>query len=200
MKKKMICLTGGPGGGKTKLIEELTHDSATAEKYAALPEAIHFMGRAGFSPAERVFQRKIVFLQMALEDGIRHALKNESCSAILCHRGSLDPLAYWTDRGWREEEFFTYTNTSRGDHYQRYSAVLHLVTAADGAQDHYTRWPAAHRPETPEAAVRIDRLLHQAWRGHPCYFQIDNAGRNWDEKSALARRLLSRIIADQEYG
>lgn len=194
----IFCLTGGPGGGKTRLIEELIHPSTGAEKYAALPEAIRLMGGVGVSPQEKLFQRAMVHLQMALEDGMQRALKNEPYSAILCHRGSLDPLAYWIDHGWREEEFFAYTGTSREDHYQRYTAVLHLVTAAEGAEEYYTRWPPhAHRPETSEEAIHLDHLLHQAWRDHPHYYRIDNQGRNWDQKAALARNSLSSLVARQ---
>lgn len=199
-KPQLLCLTGGPGGGKTRLLEELIHPSTGAEKYAALPEAIRLMGGVGVSPQEKLFQRAMVHLQMALEDGMRHALNNEPYSAILCHRGSLDPLAYWIDRGWQKEEFFSYTGTSREDHYQRYTAVLHLVTAADGAEEHYTRWPKAHRPETIKDAVRLDRLLHQIWQGHRNYYRIDNAGQNWDQKAAKARNYLSSLLTRERQG
>ncbi len=35
--------------------------------------------------------------------------------------------------------------------------VLHLQTAAIGAEAHYRRFPDAHRPETPEQSVPIHR-------------------------------------------
>jgi hypothetical protein len=166
-KRPAIVLTGGPGGGKTTLIEELSRDPAWAVRFAALPEAIFLMRHVGISPREKLFQRVMVHLQMALEDGLDRALGLDNGRAILCHRGSLDPLAYWLDRGWPEEEFFVYTGTTREEHYRRYTAVVHLVTAADGAEEHYARWPEAHRPEQIEDAVRLDGLLHQVWRDHP---------------------------------
>jgi hypothetical protein len=103
------------------------------------------MRHIGISSREKLFQRVMVYLQMALEDGLVRALNPDDPRAILCHRGSLDPLAYWLDRGWQEEEFFTFTGTTLEMHYQRYAAVLHLVTAADGAIAHYKRWSDAHR-------------------------------------------------------
>ena len=189
-----IVLTGGPGGGKTTLINELSHEPAWAGRFASLPEAISLMGNTGVSPSERLFQRLMVHLQMALEQGLMRALEGEKARLILCHRGSLDPLAYWLERGWPEAEFFEYTQTTRADHYRRYAAVIHLVTAADGAEHAYQRWPEAHRPETPQAAIRIDRLLEHAWGAHPRYLRIGNAGLDWPAKSARARQFLEEFF------
>jgi len=95
------------------------------------------------------------------------------------HRGSLDPLAFWLQRGWSEREFFAFTDTRLEEHYLRYAAVLHLVTCADGAPWAYTRWPDTHRPEAPEDALRLDSWLQQIWGGHPHYVRLDNVGRDW---------------------
>ncbi len=189
-----FVLTGGPGGGKTTLINELTCDPLWAGQCAALPEAISLMCDIHISPCEKLFQRIMVHLQMALEDGLKRALEPEDGYLILCHRGSLDPLAYWLDRGWSESEFFAYTETCREHLYRRYTAVIHLVTAADGAPNYYKRWPDAHRPETPEQAVHLDRLLEQVWCGHPHYFRLDNIGRDWATKSAEAKRILEETV------
>lgn len=72
--------------------------------------------------------------------------------------------------------------------------MIHLVTAADGAAAHYRRWPEAHRPETIEDAIRLDRLLEQAWSGHPHYYRIDNVDRGWTAKAAVAQALLARYL------
>jgi hypothetical protein len=160
---------------------------------AALPEAIFAMRHFGISSRERLFQRVMVHMQMAMEDGLDRALGSDDPRAILCHRGSLDPLAYWLDRGWPEEEFFAFTGTQREAHYRRYTAVLHLVTAADGAPEAYTRWPQAHRPEQIEDAIRLDRLLHQVWRDHPRYYRLDNVGRDWAAKSREAQEILAGL-------
>jgi len=73
--------------------------------------------------------------------------------------------------------------------------VIHLVTAADGAAEHYRRWPEAHRPETVEDAIRLDRLLERVWSNHPRYCRIDNTGRDWIAKAAVARAVLAAIVA-----
>ena len=190
----MIALTGGPGGGKSSLIEDLRQHPDWKDRFVALPEAAQYARFVNISPAEKLFQRVIVRLQMGLEDGLEGALDTGDTRIMLCHRGSLDALAFWKQRGWSEEEFFTFTGTTLEDHYQRYTAVIHLVTSADGVPAAYTRWPQAHRPEEADEAIRLDRWLQQAWGGHPKYFCIDNARRDWPAKARQAFAILADLV------
>ena len=73
----------------------------------------------------------------------------------------------------------------------RYDQVVHLVSAANGAEEHYTRWSklgckASHifnlfrsnnksRTEDIDLAKTNDRLVGEAWVGHPYYELIDNS-------------------------
>ena len=57
----------------------------------------------------------------------------------------------------------------------RYDAVFHLVTAADGAVEHYTLSNNTARTETPQEAIDCDRKLISAWCGHPHLRVIDNS-------------------------
>lgn len=50
---------------------------------------------------------------------------------------------------------------------RRYEAVIHLMTAAEGAEDFYTSENNAARYESLEEARRIDKRLINAWVGHP---------------------------------
>jgi len=131
---------------------------------------------------------------MGLEDGLDRALGPADSRFIICHRGSLDPLAFWLQRDWPEDEFLAFTGTTLEDHYRRYVAVIHLVTSADGVPWAYTRWPQAHRPEEAEDAICLDRWLQRAWGGHPRYFCIDNEERDWPAKSREARGILARWL------
>jgi hypothetical protein len=193
-RRPVIVLTGGPGGGKSTLIEDLRRDPAWAGRFVALPEAVHYARFVNVSPQEKLFQRVMVRLQMALEDGLDRGLGSADRRPVVCHRGSLDPLAFWQQRGWPESEFFRFTGTRLQDHYRRYTAVIHLVTAADGVPWEYTRWPAAHRPESAAEALDLDRWLQQAWDGHPRYYRLGNEGRDWRAKSEAARHILSRLL------
>lgn len=193
-RRPVIVLTGGPGGGKSTLIEDLRRDPTWAGRFVVLPEAVQYARFVHISPREKLLQRVIVHLQISLEDGLDRALGPTDSRSIICHRGSLDPLAFWLQRGWPEEEFFEFTGTRLEDHYQRYAAVIHLVTSADGVPGEYTRWPEAHRPEEAGEAIRLDRWLQQAWGGHPNYFRLDNVGKDWTTKSREARDILSGLL------
>jgi predicted ATPase len=186
-----IVLTGGPCGGKSCLIEALRMQPGWRGRVLALPGAIFAAGQTGISPTEPLFQRLVVEGQRGLEDALECCLEPGDGRLMLCHRGSLDPLAYWLARGWQEEEFFEFTRTTWQEHYRRYDAVIHLVTAADGASQAYRRYPEAHRHETPDEAVEIDRLLQRVWERHPAYYLIDNAGKDWEAKQDAALRILA---------
>jgi tRNA (Thr-GGU) A37 N-methylase len=192
--RPIIVLTGGPGGGKSTLIEDLRLNPKWVGRFMALPEAIQYAGCINISPREKIFQRAVVNLQISLEDGLKRTLGPGDQRIILCHRGSLDTLAFWLHLGWSEEEYFEFTGLSRSEHYHRYAAVIHLVTAADGVPCEYTCWPQAHRPEEPDEAIQLDRWLEQAWGDHPHYYRLDNTGRDWQAKSHAARELLESIM------
>ena len=195
---KRIALTGGPGGGKSTLISELLQDHFWSDQIVALPEAISLMSGIGISLQERLFQRVMVSFQIALEDSLSNPLIDSSINAFVCHRGSLDPLAYWLARGWLYADFFTFTKTNLEAHYRRYDAVIHLVTAADGAIEHYSCWPESHRKEDVEDAVRLDGLLYEVWHNHPFYYRIDNQGLDWEAKSLGSRTILSGLLRENK--
>ena len=56
---------------------------------------------------------------------------------------------------------------------KRYDAVIHMVTAADGAEQFYNLDNFA-RYETVEEAVKTDKALQKAYIGHNKIFVIGN--------------------------
>jgi hypothetical protein len=54
----------------------------------------------------------VVQLQIALEDACAEAAKPHQ--VLLCHRGTLDALAYWLRNGWDEGKFFAATGDESG--------------------------------------------------------------------------------------
>lgn len=56
----------------------------------------------------------------------------------------------------------------------RYHLVLHLVTAANGAEDFYDHETNESRYEDPASARLVDKRLIDAWIGHTNFKIIDN--------------------------
>ena len=71
-----------------------------------------------------------------------------------------------------------------------YDAVFHLVTAAKGAEEHYTKANNAARYETIEEACALDDRLIAAWTGHRHLRIIDNST-DFEEK---LKKLINEII------
>jgi len=57
---------------------------------------------------------------------------------------------------------------------RRYEAVIHMVSAADGAKEFYTDANNEARYESVEEAIALDQKLINAWVGHPHFSIIDN--------------------------
>jgi hypothetical protein len=110
---------------------------------------------------------------MQLEDIVHELAKNSAePSLIVMDRGLMDSVGYcgWESwnrilnrTGWSTEELRD----------TRYDAVLHLVTAADGAAEHYGFENEA-RYETVEEAIYRDKCLREAYIGHNKVFLIGN--------------------------
>lgn len=164
---KLVVVTGGPGAGKTALLEVLQRD--LCEHVHVLPEAASILWRGGFprratGPARKAAQRSIARVQLDLE---RLTVEENHASLILCDRGTLDGLAYWPDDA---NEYFRETGLDRDRELARYAAVLQLQPAP--AEHGYQR--TALRPETAEEARAIDVRIREAWAGHPNVIHIES--------------------------
>jgi len=84
------------------------------------------------------FEGALMKTKMALEDAFfAIAQATGEPSIILCDRGTMDTSAYVPQRAWEVlmDEHGWNTHNLRD---RRYDAVLHLVTAAIGAEQYYT--------------------------------------------------------------
>ena len=57
---------------------------------------------------------------------------------------------------------------------QRYDLVIHMSTAADGAENFYTLGNNEARSENMTFAMELDKKLQEAWIDHPNFVQIHN--------------------------
>lgn len=165
---RRIVLTGGPGAGKTAVLEVIRR--AMCSHVRVLPESAGIVFGGGFprggEPAMRcAAQRAIFYVQRELE---ATATSND-LSIVLCDRGTIDGLAYWPG----PEDLWRSVGTSLAEQYARYDAVIHLRTPPlDGG---YNR-DNPLRVETAAEAAAIDDKIAAAWAGHPRRFEVPAAG------------------------
>lgn len=104
--------------------------------------------------------------QMSMEQYYYNIARQQKKDVIiLSDRGCLDPTAYCTSKN--KERILSLPDMQKADLQERYDLVLHLVTAADGAEKYYSLENNEARSETPEIACIIDDLLKVAWNGSP---------------------------------
>jgi len=200
---KRVVLTGGPCGGKTTaqsvLTESLENDGW---KVFHVPETATILLNGGVifselnAPQIKSFQENLLKTMLSIErvffdlaDSLAESGKN---AVVICDRGALDPSAYCEPEVWaqilKENDF---TDIQLRD--ARYECVIHLVTAAQGAEAFYSNSTNSIRAESIELAREVDRKTATAWIGHPYFDVIDNST-NFDKKlqrvvSAVKKRL-----------
>ena len=179
--RRRIVLTGGPGAGKTAVLELIRQ--AFCAHVHVLPEAasILFGGgvpRGDAPELQRAAQRAIFHTQRELET----AADLTAAAVVLCDRGTVDASAYWPG----PDDFWTAVGTTLDDQLRRYHAVLHLRTpSADRGYDHSNPL----RIETAAQAAAIDEKILRAWARHPRRFVVD-AMSDFLGKAALAIEIL----------
>lgn len=157
---KLVVVTGGPGAGKTAILEIAKRNFC--EHIVVIPEAASIVFGGGFwrketLPAKKAAQRAIFQVQRELE---RVVIEEGNAAIALCDRGTLDGLAYWPET---QEGFFQELGINRKQELERYAAVIHLRSPAQN-QGYNLSNPV--RIESAEEAAKIDARIELAWRGH----------------------------------
>ena len=197
---KRIVLTGGPCAGKTTaLVRVIEHFSSLGYKVFTIPEVPTLFTQAGMNYLTKNHgffyegEKATLEIQLALEDKfLRMAQECTEPCIIVCDRGAMDISAYMAPEMWTE--ITRSVGTSTPELRERYDAVLHLVSAADGAEQYYTTANNAQRYEQMnEEGLRIARSLDKkvihAWKGHP-HLRVIN---NHDDFDAKMRRVIKEI-------
>lgn len=197
---KKIVLTGGPCAGKTTaLVKIVEYFSGMGYKVFSIPEVPTLYSTAGWNyltPNRDLYyggERAILETQLALEDQFMRLA--EVCTKpvlIVCDRGALDISAYIKPEEW--EEITAMAGTDTNALRERYDAVLHLVSAADGAEQYYTTATNATRYEKADEeglrlARELDKKVIDAWSGHG-HLRVIN---NHDDFENKLNRVLTEI-------
>ena len=197
---KKIVLTGGPCAGKTTALVKITeYFSGFGYKVFNVPEVPTIYSTAGWNyltPNRDLYyqgERAILETQLAFEDQfMKLAQVCEKPVLIVCDRGAMDISAYIKPEEW--DEIIRMAGTNSNALRESYDAVLHLVSAADGAEQYYTTATNATRYEQAnEEGLRIarelDKKVIKAWTGHP-HLRVIN---NHDDFENKLNRVLSEI-------
>ena len=185
---RLIALTGGPGGGKTAVLEVVQREFC--EHVIVLPEAASILFGGGFprrdsAAARRAAQRAIYRVQVELE---RMAIEEAHAAVVLCDRGTVDALAYLDDAA----TFWAEVGTTNAAELARYASVLHLrPPPADGGYDHSN--PV--RTETATQAAALDRRILDAWAGHPHRVILESKPTFLDKLTAAIEAIRAEVPA-----
>lgn len=201
---KKIVLTGGPCAGKTTALVKITeYFSGFGYKVFNVPEVPTIYSTAGWNyltPNRDLYyqgERAILETQLALEDQFMRLA--EVCTRpvlIVCDRGTMDISAYIKPEEW--EEITAMAGTNSNELRERYDAVLHLVSAADGAEQYYTTATNATRYEKAneeglQLARELDKKVIRAWMGHP-HLRVINNHDNFDNKLNRVLNEISKVV------
>lgn len=180
--RRRIVLTGGPGAGKTAVLELIRQSFCAHVK--VLPEAAGIVFGGGFPRGEGVVlrqagQRAIFYVQRELES----AADAENPAIVLCDRGTIDGTAYWPGE---IADFFSSIGSDLDEQLRRYHAVIHLRTPPVGG-GYNRRNPL--RVETAEQAAAIDEKIARTWERHPRRFVVE-ASADFLTKAARSLEIL----------
>ncbi|XP_047988180.1 TRPL translocation defect protein 14 isoform X2 [Leguminivora glycinivorella] len=105
---------------------------------------------------------------------------------IICDRGAMDASAFISKEKWEAMlNANSWNSVELRDN--RYNHIVHMVSAANGAEDFYSTEDHACRSEGVELARELDYNAAAAWIGHPYFDVIDNST-DFDKK-------MNRLIA-----
>jgi predicted ATPase len=193
-------ITGGPSSGKTTSLAYLT-ESLAAKGYQVycVPEAptllinggAEYPGYADDEALTRLeeFESALMSLQISLEESfLRIARSVRRPTVVLFDRGVLDVGAYLPARLW--QHLLRRNGWTSAKLCARYDLVLHLVTAASGAEQHYTTENNAARRETPAEARELDLKILAVWSEHKRRVIVDNNHESFGRKLEQALQVI----------
>lgn len=199
-----IALTGGPCAGKTtalaKIIERF---SDLGYLVYALPETPTLFSNASinFATPDRHYfyniEKAVLKFQIQMEDTFL-ALAREAKQPviIIADRGTKDISAYMEPTIWQAMlDELGLSEVKLRD--ARYDAVIHMVTAAIGAEEFYTTENNSARHETVEEARELDNRILKAWTGHPELHIVEN-NLDFDLKIKRTLQVISSILGEED--
>ncbi len=172
-----LVLTGGPCAGKTTALSTIEQKlSEKGYKVIIVSECATEMMLAGFSANElgaKDFENFIIDWQIEKEKIAFRAAQHFPKAVVVLDRGIPDCKAYMEEQDYLDA--LKRHQLSPEQTLNRYDAVFHLITAANGAEKFYTCENNAMRKEKDlDVARTADIKTQAAYIGHPHLRIIDN--------------------------
>ncbi|WP_350453810.1 AAA family ATPase [Slackia heliotrinireducens] len=201
---KKVVITGGPCAGKSTAMSWV-QNAFTQMGYVVLfvPETATELITGGVAPwtcdSNSSYQKCQLRLQFEKEKVFEQAAETMDADKVLivCDRGTMDNKAYMDDLEFAQA--LEHFGTNEVQLRDSYDAVFHLVTAAKGAEEFYTKSNNAARTETVEEAADRDDKLIAAWTGHPHLRVIDNSTDFEDKMRRLVAEISSFLGEPEPY-
>lgn len=198
-----VVLTGGPCGGKTTGQARLsTFFESLGWKVFRAPETALVLMSGGIkftslTKAEAYqFQENLIKTMKQIEDTYFDlANSSQQNCLVICDRGLMDATAYLDPGDWdKMKAANNWNEVQMRDN--RYNQVIHMVSAAQGAEAFYTVAGHQTRHESIAQAIELDRITAGAWVGHPYYDVIDNSSFFDDKVMRMIAAVCNRLGID----
>lgn len=167
---KRIVLTGGPGSGKTSVLEKINQVySSEGYKVIIVPETATELMNNGITFKDGSislvdFQELVMRLQLAKEEVVDRTIElmDSEKVIIVYDRGTIDNTAYINKEEF--EEILTRLNHVKSftDLMNKYDLVINLV----GREDFYTTENNKARSESASDALKLGDATLKCWLGH----------------------------------
>jgi CYTH domain-containing protein/thymidylate kinase len=206
MKNKIhrIAITGGPCALKTTFLTYIQEKfEEHGKKFLLSPEAATICINGRISPilpdvGVETAQTAITTLAYHLENVFNAAaekMAEQNPVVVLYDRGIVDSSAYAPKELYDKILAGLNLNPVQARD-ERYDAVIHMVTAADGAEEFYTLANNKARYETPEQARIQDKKIQDAWNGHEHFRVVDNSRPGADQKIKRVYREICALLGE----
>lgn len=194
-----VALTGGPAGGKTSLVSRILSDvPSLGWSVLVVNETSTEMrgnGVGALRGIDGLAYQRLVTCETVWKECLyeRAAAMADGPVLIVTDRGVMDGKAFLRDDA-AFASILAECGVDEGQVVSSYDAVIHLVTAADGAGEHY----GANNPMRTEAldgAVAVDRDCLRVWSAHPRRVVVSNGVGGFERKMRVAMRAVHEAIA-----
>ncbi len=199
---KKIVLTGGPGTGKTTVLEKIKEVySLQGYRVIIIDETATYLILKGIKPFgdEAIdivdFQELVMRMQLAKEEVFEKAAKmmGEENVIIVYDRGTIDNSAYINASQFQEVLTRLNNVKSFADLMNNYDLIIDLV----GRRDFYTLENNEARSEDPDTALELGNNTLKSWIGHS-KVKIVMPKDTMDEKVKEVLNIINELLNEKQ--